>query len=61
MISNEETTTLLVAAFPTPAAPSFVVYPKKAETVPIMNPKTAVFTVGGIKFVQSKDANARSM
>jgi hypothetical protein len=59
MISREDTTTLFVAAFPTPLAPSLVVYPKNAETVPMMNPKTAVLTVGGIKFSQLKSANAR--
>src|SRR5258707_746259 len=31
MMSNEEITTLRIAARPTPAAPSFVVYPRKEE------------------------------
>jgi hypothetical protein len=46
IISNDDATTLLVAARPTPAAPSFVLYPRKEETVPMMNPKTAVLSVG---------------
>jgi hypothetical protein len=59
MISSEETTTEFVAALPTPCAPSFVVYPKKHDVVPIRKPKTAVLNVGGIKFDQSSWANAR--
>jgi hypothetical protein len=61
MMSNDDTTTLFVAAFPTPCAPSFVVYPKKEETVPIMNPKTAVLRVGGMKLDHSRSSNARVM
>src|SRR5271170_3122352 len=59
MIRREETTTLLVAARPTPSAPSFVVYPKNDDTVPIMKPNTAVFTVGGTKLDHSTSVKAR--
>ena len=49
MISREEITTTSVAARPTPFAPSFVLYPRNEEIVPIVNPKTAVFRVGAIE------------
>src|ERR1700730_16037235 len=54
MTSSDDMTTLFVAALRTPSAPSFVVYPKKHETVAMMNPKTAVFRVGGIKLAHSR-------
>src|SRR5690242_19122292 len=58
---RDETTTLLVAARPTPAAPWLVVYPKYDETVPMMNPKTVVLSVGAMKLAHSRLSKARRM
>ena len=59
MISSEEITTLRVAARPTPWAPSFVVYPRKQETVPMTKPNTAVFRVGAQKLEKWNAEKAR--
>src|SRR5204863_4508864 len=51
--NKDESTTELVADLPTPSVPPRVRMPWKQATIPIMNPKTAVLKIGGMKSLNS--------
>ena len=59
---REDTSTLFMAALPTPAAPRLVVYPKFRRDRPDNeNSNYAVLRVGAMKFDQSRSVNTRLM
>ena len=53
-------TTLRVEARPTPSVPCVVFSPRYDDTIAMMKPKTAVFSVAGIRSVKSISEKARA-
>ena len=54
-MSNDETTTELVDARPTPTVPLSVLYPLYEPTIPTINPKKKVLIMPGIRSENSTE------